>query len=71
MGLMRWGGESEEWVVHVPSDLEDQRPFDDAGVLEDVREALGIGDHLLDVKFITRWTSPACSPTASGSAASS
>ena len=38
MGPTRWGGESEEWVVHVTYDLEDQRPFDDAAVLEDVRE---------------------------------
>ena len=56
MGPTRWGGESEEWVVHVTYDLEDQRPFDDAAVLEDVRNALGIGDHPLDVKLITRWT---------------
>ncbi|MGA2306965.1 MAG: FAD-dependent monooxygenase [Acidimicrobiales bacterium] len=56
MGPTRWGGESEEWVAHVTYDLEDQRPFDDAAVLEDVREALGIGDHPLDVKLITRWT---------------
>ncbi len=56
MGPTRWGGESEEWVVHVTYDLEDQRPFDDAAVLEDVRDALGIGDHPLDVKLITRWT---------------
>jgi len=56
MGPTRWGGESEEWVVHVTYDLEDQRPFDDAAVLEDVRKALGIDDHPLDVKLITRWT---------------
>lgn len=56
MGPTRWGGKSEEWVVHVTYDLEDQRPFDDAAVLEDVREGLGVGDHPLDVKLITRWT---------------
>ena len=56
MGPTRWGGESEEWVVHVTYDLDDQRAFDDAAVLEDVREALGIGDHPLDIKLITRWT---------------
>ncbi len=56
MGPTRWGGGSEEWVVHVTYDLEDQRPFDDAAVLEDVRDALGIGEHPLDVKLITRWT---------------
>ena len=56
MGPTRWGGESEEWVVHVTYELDDQRALDDIAVLEDVREALGIGDHPLDIKLITRWT---------------
>ena len=38
----RWGDLQEEWVVHVTYDLEDQRPFDDAGVLEDGPTALWI-----------------------------
>ena len=56
MGPTRWGGESEEWVVHLLYDLEDPRAFDDAEVIEDIRVGLGIGDHSLDIKLITRWT---------------
>jgi len=56
MGPTRWGGESEEWVVHLTYQIDDQRAFDDEGVLEDVRVALGIGDHPLDIKLVTRWT---------------
>jgi len=56
MGPTRWGGESEEWVAHILYDLDDQRTFDDAAVLEDLRLSLGIGDHPLEVKLITRWT---------------
>jgi 2,4-dichlorophenol 6-monooxygenase len=56
MGPTRWGGESEEWVAHLNYDLDDPRPFDDDAVLEDLRTALGIGNHPLDVKLITRWT---------------
>jgi len=56
MGPMRWGGESEEWVAHILYDIDDQGAFDDATVLEDLRQSLGIGDHPLDVKLITRWT---------------
>ena len=56
MGPTRWGGESEEWVVHLNYEFEDERAFDDDAVLEDLRVALGIGDHPIDVKLITRWT---------------
>ena len=56
MGPTRWGGESEEWVVHILYDIDDQAAFDDAAVLEDLRQSLGIGDHPLEVKLITRWT---------------
>lgn len=56
MGPTRWGGESEEWVVHLNYDVEDERAFDDEVVMADVREALGIGDHPLTVHLITRWT---------------
>lgn len=56
MGPTRWGGESEEWVVHLTYDIEDERAFNDDGVLEDVRVALGLGDHRLDIKLVTRWT---------------
>lgn len=56
MGPTRWGGESEEWVAHINYDLEDPRPFDDAAVTEDLRIALGIADHPLDIRLVTRWT---------------
>lgn len=56
MGPTRWGGESEEWVVHIGYPIDDQRAFDDAAVERDVRDALGIGDHPLDIHLISRWT---------------
>ena len=56
MGPTRWGGESEEWVVHLNYDMDDERALDDDSVLEDLRRGLGIGDHPLDVHLITRWT---------------
>jgi len=56
MGPTRWGGKSEEWVAHILYDIDDQRAFDDAAVLEDLRLSLGIGDHPLGVELITRWT---------------
>jgi 2,4-dichlorophenol 6-monooxygenase len=56
MGPTRWGGESEEWVAHILYDLDDQRAMDDAAVLDDLRLSLGIRDHALEVKLITRWT---------------
>jgi 2,4-dichlorophenol 6-monooxygenase len=56
MGPTRWAGESEEWVAHLLYDLDDQRALDDAAVVEDLRSSLGIGDHPLEIKIITRWT---------------
>jgi 2,4-dichlorophenol 6-monooxygenase len=56
MGPTRWGGESEEWVGHLNYDIDDERAFDDDAVIADVRAALGIGDHPLDVHLVTRWT---------------
>jgi len=56
MGPTRWGGESEEWVVHLGYGIDDQRAFDDDAVTADLRSALGIGDHPLDIHLITRWT---------------
>ena len=56
MGPTRWGADSEEWVVHLNYAMDDQRAFDDASVVADVREALGIGDHPVEVQLVTRWT---------------
>lgn len=56
MGPQRWGGESEEWVIHLSYSMNDERAFDDDAVIDDVRRALGIGEHPMDVHLITRWT---------------
>lgn len=56
MGPTRWGPESEEWVIHIGFPMDDSRALDDAAVESDVREALGIGDHPLDIHLISRWT---------------
>ena len=56
MGPTKWGPHSEEWVIHTSYAIDDDRAFDDAAVMEDVRTALGIGDHPMDVHVITRWT---------------
>ena len=56
MGPTRWGAESEEWVIHINYDMDDDRAFDDDAVIADMRAALGIGDHPVDVHLISRWT---------------
>ncbi|MGA0878802.1 MAG: FAD-dependent monooxygenase, partial [Ilumatobacteraceae bacterium] len=56
MGPDHWGGESEEWVVHISYPIDDQRAFDEAAVECDMRLALGIGDHPVTIHLITRWT---------------
>lgn len=55
MGPTRWGPESEEWVFHLNYTNEDPRSLDDAQVEADMRRALGIGDHPVDIHMITRW----------------
>jgi len=56
MGPTRWGGRSEEWVCHLNYEIDDPRAFDDGAVLDDLRSALGIGDHPLEIHLVTRWT---------------
>lgn len=56
MGPTRWGPDSEEWVIHIGYPMDDQRALDDAAVESDVRDALGIGDHPLDIHLVSRWT---------------
>ncbi len=56
MGPTRWGGDSEEWVVHLGYRVGDERAQDDAAVMSDLRAGLGIGDHPLDVHLISRWS---------------
>ncbi len=55
MGPTRWGADSEEWVAHINYDLDDERAHDDDAVMADLREALGIEDHPLEVLMLTRW----------------
>jgi len=55
MGPTRWGPDSEEWVFHLNYAFEDPRALDDATVEADMRKALGIGDHPVDIHIITRW----------------
>lgn len=56
MGPERWGPESEEWVFHLNYPADDPRALDDAQVEADMRKALGIGDHPVEIHKITRWT---------------
>jgi 2,4-dichlorophenol 6-monooxygenase len=55
MGPTRWGPESEEWVFHLNYPYADPRSLDDSLVEADMRTALGIGDHPVDIHMITRW----------------
>ena len=56
MGPHHWGPESEEWVFHLNYPFDDPRALDDAQVEADMRVALGIGDHPIEVHKITRWS---------------
>ena len=56
MGPERWGPESEEWVIHVNYPVEDPRAQSDEQVEADVRHALGIGEHPMEINKITRWS---------------
>lgn len=56
MGPERWGTRSEEWVFHLNYIADDPRALDDATVIRDMREALGIGDHPVTVHKVSRWT---------------
>ncbi len=56
MGPNRWGPHSEEWVFHLNYPFDDPRARDDARVESDIRVALGIGDHPIEIHKITRWS---------------
>ncbi len=56
MGPEKWGPESEEWVFHLNYPVDDPRAMDDAAIEQDMRTALGIGDHPLEVHKVTRWS---------------
>jgi 2,4-dichlorophenol 6-monooxygenase len=56
MGPDKWGPESEEWVFHMNYATDDPRALDDAQVVADMREALGIADHPVTVHKVSRWS---------------
>ncbi len=56
MGPERWGTKSEEWVIHLNYQTDDQRAESDEAVESDIRAALGIGQHPMEIHMITRWT---------------
>jgi 2,4-dichlorophenol 6-monooxygenase len=56
MGPERWGPDSEEWVIHLNYPVEDPRAQSDEQVEADVRRALGIGDHPMQIHKVTRWS---------------
>ena len=56
MGPDHWGPDSEEWVFHFTYATDDPGVQDDAIVERDMREALGIGDHPVEIHKISRWS---------------
>ncbi len=56
MGPERWGPDSEEWVFHLNYPSDDPRALDDKVIEADMRRALGIGDHPVEIHKITRWS---------------
>lgn len=55
MGPDKWGTESTEWVVHLSYPADDPSTFEDGKVEQDLRFALGIGNHPLDIHKISNW----------------
>jgi 2,4-dichlorophenol 6-monooxygenase len=55
MGPNHWGPDSEEWVFHLNYQTDDPRSLDDDQIEAEMRAALGIGDHPVEVHMITRW----------------
>jgi len=56
MGPEHWGPDSEEWVIHLNYPVDDPRAQSDEQVEADVRTAMGIGDHPMEIHKITRWS---------------
>lgn len=56
MGPDHWGPRSEEWVFHMNYASDDPRALDDARVIADMREVLGIGDHSVTIHKVSRWS---------------
>ena len=56
MGPDHWGPESEEWVFHLNYDNDDTRAIDDAHVVADMKDALGLPDLDARVHVVSRWS---------------
>jgi 2,4-dichlorophenol 6-monooxygenase len=56
MGPEHWGPQSEEWVFHLNYDNDDTRAIDDAQVVADMKEALGLPDLDATVHVVSRWS---------------
>lgn len=56
MGPEDWGTRSQEWVIHLNYLADDPRAQSDEAVESDVRAAMGIGEHPMQIHMITRWT---------------
>jgi 2,4-dichlorophenol 6-monooxygenase len=56
MGPNRWGPESEEWVFHLNYETADTRALDDARVVADMKQALGLPQLEPRVHVISRWS---------------
>jgi 2,4-dichlorophenol 6-monooxygenase len=55
MGPDRWGPDSEEWVFHLNYDTNDTRAIDDAQVVADMKDALGLPELDPKVHVVSRW----------------
>ena len=55
MGPDHWGPQSEEWVFHLNYENDDTRAIDDAQVIADMKDTLGLPDLDAEVHVISRW----------------
>src|SRR5215471_15704912 len=56
MGPDHWGPDSEEWVFHLNYENDDIRAIDEARVIADMKEALGLPQLDAKVHVVSRWT---------------
>lgn len=56
MGPEHWGPRSEEWVFHLNYENDDTRAIDDAQVVADMKDALGLPELDATVHVISRWS---------------
>src|SRR5262245_5867530 len=55
MGPHHWGPDSEEWVFHLNYETNDTRAIDDAQVVADMKDALGLPELDPKVHVVSRW----------------